>query len=174
MSTLRLECASGPEGLARVKDYDPRFAFFPGFYVERAQVLEFRAEEIAKISKQVRATRLEAEGEHSNPASSSGKAQDRLNGLMTLLMEKMAKYGTLRLWRNIIRTSSQTSFNYVLMAFHWPGVRCRLDACEDLPHKPASKRQQSGTAPFVALSPLPYAASHVQGQRNMAISGLGS
>lgn len=89
------EQASGPFGLARVKNYDRRFAFYPGFSVERSLALEFRAEGISRLSKEIQALRegLEA-GEEGKPSKQplTGSAE-KLAALMSRLAESMAQYG---------------------------------------------------------------------------------
>ncbi|KAI7774634.1 uncharacterized protein LA080_008053 [Diaporthe eres] len=56
--------ASGPEGLARVKDYDRRFAFYPSFSVERSLALEFRAQRISKLTMEIKALKEELKPEN--------------------------------------------------------------------------------------------------------------
>lgn len=92
------EQVSGPEGLARVKDYDRRFRFYPSFSVERSLALEFRAEEISRLSLKIHDMRkdinLRSEGDNkpSDPAPTE-VVEERLEALMSRLAEKLAQYG---------------------------------------------------------------------------------
>jgi hypothetical protein len=88
-----------------VKDYDRRFAFYPGFSVERSLALEFRAELISRLSKEIQALRedLEAcEAERPSKQPLTGSAE-RLAILMSRLAESMAQYGRSTTSRSIDR-----------------------------------------------------------------------
>lgn len=92
----RSEQASGPEGLARVKDYDRRFAFYPSFSVERSLALEFRAQRISRLSMEMRALRGELKPENASESSNLAPPEvmgDRLEEIMSQLTESLAQYG---------------------------------------------------------------------------------
>lgn len=90
------EQASGPHGLARVKDYDRRFAFYPSFSVERSLVLDFRADKISQLSTEIQHLR---DGLKHGIASRSldavriGSVKEKLETLMWTLTESLAQYG---------------------------------------------------------------------------------
>ena len=95
-----LEQVTGPEGLARVKDYDRRFAFYPSFSVERSLALEFRAQRISRLSTEIQTLRRELKSEDgSEPTSNLAPtgldrvAEERLEGLMSRLADSLAQYG---------------------------------------------------------------------------------
>lgn len=89
------EQASGPFGLARVKNYDRRLAFYPGFAVERSLALEFRSERITELSMKVQRLRKELDSvDASKPPSQHLKGSaEELNMLMTRLADSVAEYG---------------------------------------------------------------------------------
>lgn len=90
------EQVSGPEGLARVKDYDRRFAFYPSFSVERSLALEFRAQRISRLSMEIKALmgelRPEAASESSNLAPPEAVGE-RIEEMMSQLTDSLAQYG---------------------------------------------------------------------------------
>lgn len=90
------EEASGPEGLARVKDFDRGFAFYPSFSVERSLALEFRARRISKLSMEIQALRKESSSDASNEPSnvpSTNTVEERLERMMSQLADSPAQYG---------------------------------------------------------------------------------
>lgn len=93
--TTRPEQARGPFGLARVKNYDRRFAFYPGFSVERSLALEFRAEGISQLSKEIETLRNELDSAQTgkSPKQPLADIAEKLPILMTRLAESMAQYG---------------------------------------------------------------------------------
>lgn len=93
---LLVEHVSGPIGLARVKDYDRRFAFYPSFSVERSIALEFRAEGISRLSMEIQHLRKElkpgAASKLSNP-NPTDVAEEKMEVLLSRLAESVAQYG---------------------------------------------------------------------------------
>lgn len=90
------EEASGPEGLARVKNYDRGFAFYPSFSVERSLTLEFRARRISKLSMEIQALRKQSSSDTSTEPSSvpsTNTVEERLDGMMSQLADSLAQYG---------------------------------------------------------------------------------
>lgn len=77
--TAHPEQACGPFGLAQVKNYDRRFAFYPGFAVERSLALEFRAEGISQLSMEIQALRKELD------SADAGKPPNQTDGAGKLL-----------------------------------------------------------------------------------------
>lgn len=100
--TLCPEQACGPFGLAQVKNYDRRFAFYPGFAVERSLALEFRAETISQLSMEIQNLRRELDsadvGKPPNRPLADGA--EKLPILMSRLADSIAQYG---------RTTTHTS-----------------------------------------------------------------
>lgn len=93
--TLHPEHACGPFGLARVKNYDRRFAFYPGFSAERSLALEFRAEGISQLSMEIQALwkELDSAGAGKSLKQPLAGSEQRLPILMTRLSESIAQYG---------------------------------------------------------------------------------
>ncbi|KAG6358182.1 hypothetical protein INS49_014066 [Diaporthe citri] len=87
--------ASGPFGLAQVKNYDRRFAFYPGFAVERSLALEFRAEGISQLSMEIQALRKELDSADASkpPNQALTDSAEKLPILMSRLAASMAQYG---------------------------------------------------------------------------------
>ncbi|KAF3762551.1 hypothetical protein M406DRAFT_332931 [Cryphonectria parasitica EP155] len=83
---VALEQASGPYGFARVKDYDHRFTFYPGFAVERCLVLEYRAKEIELLSKDLKTVSKDL------LACDKGEPNTKWTELMSRLAESIAQY----------------------------------------------------------------------------------
>lgn len=92
------EEACGPLGLARVKNYDPRFAFYPGFAVERSLALEFRAEGISELSAEIDNLRKDMESFDmgKSPKQPLSESAEKLPILMTRLADSIAQYGRSR------------------------------------------------------------------------------
>lgn len=100
--TMSSEQASGPEGLARVKDYDRRFAFYPSFSVERSLALEYRAKCISRLSMEIQQLRgkprCENAGEPSK-ISATCVVEIRLEALISKLADSLAQYGSVHLFQ---------------------------------------------------------------------------
>lgn len=97
LTSSHSEQVSGPEGLARVKDYDRRFAFYPSFSVERSLVLEFRAQKISRLSMEIKTLRRELKPGNASESSNLARSElveERLEGMMSQLTESLAQYGT--------------------------------------------------------------------------------
>lgn len=95
---MTAERASGPHGLARVKDYDRRFGFYPSFSVERSLCLEFRAQCISKLSLEIQNLMGDLKSENASERSSFAPTsvhtvEERLEELMSRLAENLAQYG---------------------------------------------------------------------------------
>jgi hypothetical protein len=87
-----LEQVSCPKGLARVKDYDRRFAFYPSFSVKRSLALEYRAQSILRLSLEIQA--LQSDLKAGNISDSSnldkpGMLGKRLEGIILYLIESL-------------------------------------------------------------------------------------
>lgn len=93
--TLRLEQTCGPFGLAQVKNYDRRFAFYPGFAVERSLALEFRAETISQLSIKIQTLRKELDFADAGkgPNQPLTDSAEKLPILMSKLADSIAQYG---------------------------------------------------------------------------------
>lgn len=94
--TTHPEQACGPFGLARVKNYDRRFAFYPGFSIERSLALEFRAEGISQLSTEIETLRKELDSAETgkSPKQTLTDSAEKLPILMTRLADSIAQYGT--------------------------------------------------------------------------------
>lgn len=91
--TAHPEQACGPFGLAQVKNYDRRFAFYPGFAVERSLALEFRAEGISQLSMEIQALRKELDSADAGKPPNQTDGAGKLPILMSKLADSMAQYG---------------------------------------------------------------------------------
>lgn len=89
------EQACGPLGLARVKNYDRRFTFYPGFSVERSLALEFRAEGISQLSTEIESARKELHSADmgKSPQQPLSDSVEKLPILMARLADSIAQYG---------------------------------------------------------------------------------
>lgn len=116
------EQACGPFGLAQVKNYDRRFAFYPGFAVERSLALEFRAEGISQLSMKIKNLMKELDSvDASKPKSQLLVAgEEELPVLMSRLAESVAQYG-----RNITPTIDPTILQLMLKSKTLPGCMGR-------------------------------------------------
>lgn len=79
-----------------MKDYDRRFAFYPGFSVERSIVLEYRAKYISRLSTEIHALRKESVcGNAGEPSKlpTTRVMEERLEGLLSRLADSLAQYG---------------------------------------------------------------------------------
>lgn len=112
----------GPRGLARVKDFDRRFTFFPALAEERYMILDFLAGQITKLSNKIRVIqrgldvtssqegtlkgkrrkqrKAKAIGRRTKTRSGAGprnvlkgKPQDKLVKMMEVLGKKVTQYG---------------------------------------------------------------------------------
>lgn len=94
--TIHPEQACGPFGLARVKNYDRRFAFYPGFSIERSLALEFRAEGISQLSTEIETLRKDLDSAETgkSPKQTLTDSAEKLPILMTRLADSIAQYGT--------------------------------------------------------------------------------
>lgn len=96
LTSSHLEQVSGPQGLARVKDYDRRFAFYPSFSVERSLALEFQAQRISRLSMEIKTLRRELKPQNASESSNlapSLVSGERLEEMMSQLAESLAQYG---------------------------------------------------------------------------------
>lgn len=96
LTSSHSEHVSGPQGLARVKDYDRRFAFYPSFSVERSLALEFRAQRISRLSMEIKNLRQELKPETASESSNLAPPEvvlERLEKMMSQLTESLAQYG---------------------------------------------------------------------------------
>ncbi|KAJ0123763.1 hypothetical protein J7T55_012232 [Diaporthe amygdali] len=93
---MQLEHAFGPEGLARLKDYDCRFAFYSRSSKERSVALILTSQGISTQSMKIQTLREELKSEKVsislNPAPTD-EAEKRLEVLMSQLAEDLAQYG---------------------------------------------------------------------------------